>query len=155
MIHCAVHIACIYIYISSFLCQVMEAGSMSKRKQEVVTLRDHVGATVESYWNCAIESWLYNWAYQCMRVRSFNCAIDIVGCIAEHTMRVLSIVQSRVDCVAEHTRRLRNAWWHIVIALLFLCIAAMQTLRYARKLLYHSSVTNLTMKGTKKIRAIV
>lgn len=29
---------------------------MSKRKQEVVTLRDHVGATVESYWNCAIES---------------------------------------------------------------------------------------------------
>ena len=45
-----------HIYISSFLCQVMEAGSMSKRKQEVVTLRDHVGATVESYWNCAIES---------------------------------------------------------------------------------------------------
>ena len=58
VIHCAVHIACIYIYIniSSFLCQVMEAGSTSKRKQEVVTLRDHVGATVESYWNCAIES---------------------------------------------------------------------------------------------------
>ena len=26
----------------------------------------------------------------------------------------------------------------------------MQTLRYARKLLCHSSVTNLTMKGTKK-----
>ena len=150
MIHCAVHIACIYIYKYHHFSarwwkqdRRLKGSKKWSHSETMLAQRLRVIGIVQSRVDCITE--LTNaW------VRSFNCAIDIVGCIAEHTMRVLSIVQSRVDCVAEHTRRLRNAWWHIVIALLFLCIAAMQTLRYARKLLYHSSVTNLIMKGTKK-----